>query len=196
VAKLDALDSDERLGIGVSLFKSVVFEPRNYAVHDYELVDLVLVRKSVELANLTVRSLLRAEHPGIAPIFYGTIELFQGRQALEALAKHDPRQAPMLQAKDADGLWLKGIGTKGEISVAIDRQPGATKVLLVTSDGDRSGDVQFCPINQTFGTDRLKKLLELLERSKPEPINIVEPHIHTVVNSFINHGTPKKRSRA
>src|SRR5207244_28616 len=48
VKKLEALKASERFGIGLSLFSTVIFEPRNDAIHSYEPVDLALVRKSVE----------------------------------------------------------------------------------------------------------------------------------------------------
>ncbi len=168
VKMLEALKASERFGIGLSLFTAVMFEPRNDAIHSYEPVDLVLVRKSVELANLTVRNCSRAVPPGLAPVFYGTIELVQGRAAIEKMAEEDPKKATYLKNPDLDGLWLKNIGPKGEVSVLLDRNNPISRVLLLTSDGVKSAtDVRFCPIDRAFGTERLQQLFFLLERPIP-----------------------------
>lgn len=196
VKKLDALKADERLGMGLSLFSSVMFEPRNDAVHDYEPVDLQLVEKSVQLANLTVKNCVHGEPPGMAPIFYGTVELYQGRASLEKNAERDPKTAVYLKNPDADGLYLSSIGPLGAVSVVIDRKGANTRVVLVTSDGDRGAtDVRFCPIDRTFGTERLQKLFHTLEATGPAVINVTERNIHTVVESLTADRPPRKRNK-
>lgn len=185
VKKLDALKADDRLGMGLSLFNSVMFEPRNNAIHDYEPVDLQLVEKSVQLANLTVRNCVHGDPPGIAPVFYGTINLYQGRAAIEKNAERDPKTAVYLKNPNADGLYLSGIGPKGTVSVVIDRKGPVPRVLLLTADGDRSAtDVRFSPIDRMFGTERVQQLVHILESSAPAVISVSERNVQIVLDSI------------
>lgn len=182
--------------MGLSLFNSVMFEPRNDAIHDYAAVDLALVEKAVQLANLTVKNCVHGEPPGQAPIFYGTTDLCQGREAVEKQAARKSSMAVYLKNGDLDGLFLTSIGPKGEESVLIDRNGVESRVLLLTSDGDRSADVRFCPINQQFKTERLQQLFNLLEAKKPKVINVAPQHAHTVVNSLGNRSPQPRKGKA
>ena len=76
--KLDALDAEGLLSTGTSLFRDVLFEPRNRAVHEYQGVDLKSARHAYQLARLFVRNAQHTYSPERSNIYYGPLEIARG----------------------------------------------------------------------------------------------------------------------
>lgn len=85
--KLEALNAEARLGIGLSLFQDTIFHPRDNAIHKYELVDLAEARRAYQLAHLTIHNCRNTEPPHLSPIFYGRLEFYRGAEALQQAYK-------------------------------------------------------------------------------------------------------------
>lgn len=164
--KLQALNAEARLGMGLSLFESIIFAPRNTAVHRYELVDLAEARRSYELANFTIRNCRNTEPPHLSPIFYGSLELYRGNDAIQRA-----EMSTILKENDT-AFYFAGLGDSGDCSVFIDRNGRESRICILSSLGDGSADVRYCKIANKFTSEELREVIDLLEASSPTPIEL------------------------
>jgi Predicted phosphoglycerate mutase, AP superfamily len=134
--KLQTLDAEARLGIGRFLFQTTIFEPRNNAIHRYELVDLAQARNAYELANLTIRNCRNTEPAHLSPVFYGRLELYRGEEALR-------KAESQMKLRDADTAFhFAGIGNSGEYAVFIDRNDRDSRISILTSLGNGAAEAR------------------------------------------------------
>jgi hypothetical protein len=63
--KLEALDSENLLGISFSLFNDIVFVPRNRGIHKFELIEEQEAKHGYELANLTIKNCVNTVSPSL-----------------------------------------------------------------------------------------------------------------------------------
>jgi len=134
--KLQTLDAEARLGIGRFLFQTTIFEPRNNAIHRYELVDLAQARNAYELANLTIRNCRNTEPAHLSPVFYGRLELYRGEEALR-------KAESQMKLRDAHTAFhFAGIGNSGEYAVFIDRNDRDSRISILTSLGNGAAEAR------------------------------------------------------
>lgn len=160
--KLGALDSQNLLGISFSLFKDVVFEPRNRGVHRFELVEEKEARHGYELAHLTVKNCVHTVSPSIAPLYYGELEFYEGAEALKKIEKN--------VSDDMDAFYFAGIGNPGSVGVLVDRESDGGKISVVTSLGDGEVESRCCKIRGNFTPEQLRQIFTQLENAKPKEI--------------------------
>lgn len=160
--KLEALDSQNLLGISFSLFNDVVFEPRNRGIHRFEMVEEKEARHGYELANLTVKNCVHTVSPSVAPLYYGDIEFYEGAEALEKIEKNVSR--------DMDAFYFAGIGKPGSVGVLVDRDSSGGKISVVTSLGDGDAESRCCKIRGNFTPEQLRQIFTQLENAKPKEI--------------------------
>lgn len=136
--KLEALDSENLLGVSFSLFNDIVFEPRNRGIHKFELVEEQEAKHGFELANLTIKNCVNTVSPSIAAVFYGTLETYRGKEALEKTG-HD-------SSKEFDPFYFSGIGSAGSHGVLIDRDHDGGKISILSSIGTGEVEARTCRI--------------------------------------------------
>jgi hypothetical protein len=176
--KLEALDSQNLLGISFPLFNSVVFEPRNRGIHRFELIEEVEAIRGYELANLTIKNCVNSVSPSIAPIFYGQLEFYEGREALEKMLK--------VNSNNMDAFYFSGIGDEGSVSILIDRQTDKGKISVLTSLGEDKVESRFCNIGGKFTPKQLRLIFEKLEKSKPMAQNFNDTsHLRYILDSLL-----------
>jgi len=158
--KLDALDSPNLLGISFSLFNDIVFEPRNRGIHRFELVEEQEAKHGYELANLTVKNCVNTISPSNSPLYYGALEFYEGKEALEKLEKKI--------SDDMDAFYFAGIGESGSVGVLIDRESDGGKISVLTSVGDSQVESRSCKIRGNFTSEQLRLMFTKLESSKPK----------------------------
>ena len=162
--KLEALDSQNLLGISFSLFNDIVFEPRNRGIHRFELVEEQEAKHGYELANLTVKNCVNSVSPSISPLYYGELETYEGDEALEKLAKNT--------SKDMDAFYFAGIGEKGSVGVLVDRNGNGGKISVLTSLGKGEVESRCCKIRENFTSEQLRYVFTKLEHSNPKAISL------------------------
>ena len=108
--KLEALDSENLLGISFSLFNNIVFEPRNRGIHKFELIEEKEAKHAYELAKLTIKNCVNTVSPSDATVFYGDLEMYCGQEALEKM-KFKLRRNVFKEVEAA--IYLAGIGNAG-----------------------------------------------------------------------------------
>lgn len=177
VQKLESLNAEDRLGIGFSLFNNTIFEPRNKAIHKYELVDVSDARRSYELANLTIKNCRNTELPQHAPIFYGTLELYRGDEAFRVMVG-------LLPQKDTTAFYFAGLGPKGECSVFLDRKERESRIAILTSLGDGDAEVRYCPVANSFSGEQLRAIFHTLEESNPMEIELAQNELDEVIQAI------------
>jgi hypothetical protein len=176
--KLQALNAEARLGMGLSLFQSIIFDPRNNAVHRYKLVDLAEARRSYELANFTILHCRNTEPPHLSPIFYGRLEIYRGEDAVQQAGKGTRIM------DNATAFYFAGIGDRGECAVFIDRNNRESRICILTSLGNGHTDVRYCPIANNFSSEQLREVIHLLEASHPTPIELSRYELESVLQAM------------
>jgi len=170
--KLEALDAPNLLGISFSLFNDLVFEPRNRGIHRFELIEEREAKHSYELAHLTVKNCVNTISPSKAPLYYGTLEFYEGKDALERIEKKI--------SDDMDAFYFAGIGSEGSVGVLVDRESDGGKISVLTSVG---GEVESrsCKIRGNFTSEQLRLMFTKLESSKPKVVTLANddnlPHL-------------------
>jgi hypothetical protein len=145
--KLKALNAEARLGMGLSLFQNIIFDPRNNAIHRYELVDLALAKRSYELANFTVLNCRNTEPPHLSTIFYGRLDFYRGAEAVQRAG-----EGGSLRNNDT-AFYLAGI-PGGECSVFIDRNDRDSRICILTSSGNGATELRYCLIANKFTSEQ------------------------------------------
>ena len=162
------------------LFQRTIFDPRNNAVHRYELVDLVEARRSYELANFTILHCRNTEPPHLSPIFYGRLEIYRGEDAVQ---QGGAGEGIRLRNNDT-AFYFAGIGDRGECAVFIDRNRRQSRIFILTSLGNGSTDVRYCPIANNFASEQLREVIHLLEASHPTPIKLSRSECESVLQAM------------
>lgn len=186
--KLEALDSDNMLGISFGLFNDVVFEPRNRGIHKFELVEEKEARHSYELANLTVTNCQNTVSPSCSSIFYGDLEFARDAEALEK------SERKLNHSENTTAFYLGGIGASGACAVYFDRSISAGRVVVMRSLGDGEIEQEYCNIKSKFSSEQLRKVYELLEENKPKKTELKKNELETVIETFSKNKT-KDRTR-
>jgi hypothetical protein len=197
--KLEALNAEARLGIGLSLFQNTIFDPRNNAVHKYELVDLAEARRSYELAHLAIRNCRNTEAPHLSPIFYGDLEIYTGIEAFRFAYSNqrivDIPKSPT--GADATAFCFAGIGETGKCAAFIDRSPTGwvlaaftnfnpqpdSTISIFTSLGNGEVESRYSPIKK-FTSEQLREVFHLLESSNPRPIALPADDLDSVLQAM------------
>jgi len=159
--KLEALDSDNLLGISFSLFSDIVFEPRNRGIHQYELVDQKEAKNGFELANLTIKNCVYKVPPQIAPFFYGNLKFCRGTEAIEKTN---------FGTNPNETFYFENIGDPGEFAVLLDRNAENGKISLLEVMPDHTIESR-CTSAKKFNTSQLREIFTLLESGKPTEIS-------------------------
>lgn len=176
--KLEALDSPNLLGISFSLFNDIVFEPRNRGIHRFELVEEQESKHGYELANLTVKNCVNTVSPSISPLYYGELEVYEGKDALERIKEFKP--------KDIDAFYFAGIGKQGSVGVLLDRDCEGGKISVLTSLGDGEIESRFCKIRGNFSSERLRSVFTKLESNKPKSVELTnDDNLRHVIDSLV-----------
>jgi hypothetical protein len=187
VQKLEALKAEERLGIGLALFNDVIFQPRNDAIHYYEQVDPARARMAYELANLTIKNCRNTESPKDAPVYYGSIEVYQDKDAdkmfLQLAAVRKRRKGMRRSTRDTSFAFV-GVGDRDETSVFIDRNGKDSRIVLLTSQGDGNAEVRFCPISNHFTTEGLRELFHNLDGNHPAVLDLRESDVSSIISTL------------
>lgn len=187
--KLEALDAEGYLAIGTSLFRDVLFEPRNRAIHSYEAVNPKSARHAYELARLFVRNAQLAHAPDECSIYYGGLEIARGVEA-RRLSGHDARKASVSRKRiNATYFYFGGIGAAGEHGVLLARKPEPT-IAVLESLGDGLIDVRYAPLRQ-FPTALLRETLAMLETNKPDRHDLEVQEIEQIVDRLSRTLTEK-----
>jgi|LGVF01.1.fsa_nt_gb hypothetical protein len=167
--KLDALDSENLLGISFSLFNDVVFEPRNRGIHKFELIKASEAKHGYELANLTIKNCVNTVSPENAPVFYGDLEYYEGDEALYKIDHIDHKKI-----KDMDAFCLAGIGASGSCGVLIDREHPDGKISILTVHEGSSIESRYCKIRGKFKPEELRSVFTALEMGNVKEIEMVD----------------------
>jgi hypothetical protein len=179
--KLETLNAEARLGIGLSLFQNTIFDPRNNAIHKYELVDLAGARRSYELANLTIRNCTSTESPYSSPVFYGHLEIYTGEEARQRAGyKKQSTYGPPLTETI---FYFAGIGEAGKCSVFIDRANRDSTISILNSLGNGEIESRYSPIAK-FNSEQLREVFYLLESSHPKPIELSTSDLDIVLKAL------------
>jgi hypothetical protein len=178
--KLQALNAEARLGIGLSLFQNTIFDPRNNAVHKYELVDLVEARQSYQLANLTIHNCKNTEAPHLAPIFYGHLEVYTGEEALQRSGYKQSFYGPPVTET---AFYFAGIGEAGKCAVFIDRDSRNSRICIFTSLANGDVESRFSLVTK-FNSEQLGGVFDVLETSRPTPIELSKDELIAVLQAF------------
>lgn len=160
--KLEALDSQNLLGISFSLFNGVVFEPRNRGIHKFELVEEQEAKHGYELANLTVKNCVNTVSPSLSPFYYGSIEFYEGNDALKKIEQNI--------SKDVEAFYFAGIGEAGSVGVLVDRYSNGGRICILTSLGEGEVESRYCKIRGNFSSEQLRSIFTHLEMSKPKVV--------------------------
>jgi hypothetical protein len=174
--KLEALNAEARLGIGLSLFQNIIFDPRNSAIHEYELVDLAEARRSYELANLTIHNCRNTEPPHLSPVFYGNLEVYSGEEALRR-SGHNP-------SLSGTAFYFAGIGEAGKCAMFIDRASRDSTICILTSLGEGKTEIRYSPIANKFTSEQLRDVIHTLEASQPTPIELSSAGLDHVLRAM------------
>lgn len=176
--KLEALDSQNLLGISFSLFNDVVFEPRNRGIHKFELVEEQEARHGYELAHLTVKNCVNTVSPSLSPLYYGNLEFYEGEEALEKIEGNI--------SKNMDAFYFAGIGDKSSVGVLIDREYNGGRICILTSLGDGEVESRYCKIRGKFTAEQLRYVFTKLEGSKPKVITLAnDDNIRHLLESLL-----------
>jgi len=187
--KLEALDSPNLLGISFSLFNDIVFEPRNRGIHRFELVEEQESKHGYELANLTVKNCVNTVSPSISPLYYGKLEIYEGKDALERIKENI--------SKDIDAFYFAGIGQQGSVGMLLDRDCEGGKISVLTSLGDGEIESRFCKIRGNFSSEQLRSVFTKLESNKPKAIKLTnDDNLRHVIEALVqaNKRLTKKSS--
>jgi hypothetical protein len=181
--KLDALDSQNLLGISFSLFNDIVFEPRNRGIHRFELVEEQEAKHGYELANLTIKNCVNTVSPSNSPLYYGQLEMYEGQDALERLDRGS--------SQNMDAFYLAGIGESGSVGVLVDRESDGGKVSVLTSIGDGDVESRSCKIRGNFTSEQLRSMFTKLENNKPKIITLVDnDNVRHILESLLPDTPP------
>jgi hypothetical protein len=179
--KLEALDSPNLLGISFSLFNDVVFEPRNRGIHRFEIVEENEAKHGYELANLTVKNCVHTVSPSVAPIYYGSLEFYEGVYAREEIANIEKNVSDY-----TDAFYFVGIGEAGSVGVLVDRECSGGKISVVTSLGDGEAESRCCKIRGKFTHKQLRQIFMQLESAKPKEISLEKKdNMRYIIESLI-----------
>lgn len=162
--KLEALDSQNLLGISFSLFNDIVFEPRNRGIHRFELVEEQEAKHGYELAHLTIKNCVNTVSPSTAPLYYGSVELYEGNEALKRIERGI--------SKDMEAFYFAGIGEAGTVGVLVDRECNGGKISILTSLGDGDVESRSCKIRGNFSSEQLRHVFTTLESKKPKGVSL------------------------
>jgi hypothetical protein len=99
--KLEALDAEGSLSVGLSLFHDVLFEPRNRVIHEYARVDLRTATHAYELARLFVQGAKGVRDPRVSAVYYGTLDVAEGDEARQLSGLKKP-------VKDGNDIFYFG----------------------------------------------------------------------------------------
>lgn len=176
--KLEALNSPNLLGISFSLFNDIVFEPRNRGIHRFELVEEREAKHGYELANLTVKNCVNTISPSNSPLYYGALEIYEGKDALERLEKK--------VSDDMDAFYFAGIGDSGSVGVLVDRDADGGKISVLTSLGEGEVESRYCKIRGNFSSEQLRALFTKLEGGKPKVTSLSnDDNLRHVIESLV-----------
>jgi hypothetical protein len=160
--KLEALDSENLLGISFSLFNDLVFEPRNRGIHRFELVEEQEAKHGFELAKLTIKNCVNTVNPSNAAVFYGTLETYRGKEALEKVGHPSD--------KEIDAFYFAGIGQAGSHGVVIDRDYDGGKIAILSTISTGEVEARTCRIRGNLTAAQLRAIFARLENDSPATI--------------------------
>lgn len=182
--KLEALDSENLLGLSFSLFNDIVFEPRNRGIHKFELIEEQEAKHGYELANLTIKNCVNTVSPSDAAVFYGDLEVYRGKDALEKL-EHK-------QSKDLEAFYFVGLGNAGTHGVLFDREYDGGKISVLSSLGGGEIESRSCKVRGNFTSEQIRGVFTKLESTNPVDMpNIGSDEMRHVLDSLI----PSRRER-
>ena len=171
--KLKYLDAESFLGIGLSLFRSILSEPRNRAIHSYSAIDLASARNAYELARLLIHSAINARPPNQCSIYYGNLDF-------DRLPFEDYHGHPLGSFKFFN---FRGIGKPGDHGVVFIR--GETPVIAVLeSEGHNGVNLRAARLSE-FKPDLLRSIISALESSKPTPHQLA-PHETLILSEIFS----------
>lgn len=177
VQKLEALNAEELLGIGLSLFDDNLFGPRNTAIHNYEPVSFEQAKKAYQLANLTVRNCKTAVPPSVGPVFYGNLDIARDG---------DVQQYTDKELKLGDGstaFYFGGFTNDERTGVFIHRNGRASRVALLTENDDGT-EVRYT-LAKKFSPDEMREMIAHLESASPATVELSADEGETVFDSIL-----------
>jgi hypothetical protein len=183
--KVEALDAENLLGIGLALFQDIIFGPRNDAIHNYEIVDIDLAEKAYQLSNLTLKNCRNTENPTIAPIFYGSLEFYRNADAFSKLELSErAREVERFSKLEEVTLeYFAGLGPSGTCSVHLDRRGEESRIVLFESHGGGKLEARYCEANQ-FSSEQMRAIFQHLEAATPVIIELSEGYAGIIKNSL------------
>lgn len=152
--KLDALDAEGLLSIGKSLFRDIVFTPRNRAIHSCEKVDPKAAQHAYELARMFVMN--SQNTPGQSIVYYGPLDLARDGDVDRLVGT--PNINPILLK--GGRLYFGGLGDVGLHGVFLTRE-GTPTISVLESLGDGMLAVRRARLS-AFSPELLRKCLGIL----------------------------------
>lgn len=186
--KLEALNSEDLLGISFSLFNDIVFEPRNRGIHKFEFVEEKEAKHGYELARLTVKNCVHHVSPSDAAVFYGKIVAHKGDEAFEKLGR---------SYSGGEAFYFESIGQQGDHAVLLDRttKEGRISILEATEGGKIQS--RYCNVRGKFSSEQIRTIFSLLDRAKPKTIAALDEHeLHHVLNTLLPEGRERLTGRS
>src|SRR5882724_1790353 len=144
--KLDALDAEGLLSIGTSLFRDVLFEPRNRAVHSYRRVELKAAKHAYELARLFVRNTQQAHPPGLSNTYYGPLDVSRGEEARKGPGTRKAKRPRQKAGWKMQEFYFGGLGDTGGHGVLLCRED-TPSIAVLESRGDGAIDIRYARLN-------------------------------------------------
>lgn len=187
--KLDALDAEGLLSIGTSLFRDVLFEPRNRAVHNYQGVDLKSAKHAYELARLFIRNAQHAHSPDRSNTYYGTIDFARGEEARRVSRIPSQKGRRNKIRREAQEFYFGGLGATGQHGVFLCRT-GTPSLSVLDSCGDGAMDIRYARLN-SFSPSLLREVLAMLEKAVPTPYELEAHEQEHVITSLTDAVTGK-----
>jgi len=177
VQKLNALNAEELLGIGLSLFDDNLFGPRNTAIHNYEPVDFEQAKKAYQLANLTVQNCKTAVPPNVGPVFYGNLKIARDGD-VQQYAENE------LKLGDSSTAFYFGGLTDDERNGVFFHRNGRKSRVALLSGTDNGTEVRFAAVS-SFSPEEILELIAHLESTSPASVQLSADELETVLNSFL-----------
>ena len=186
VQKLDALNAEELLGIGLSLFDDNLFGPRNTAIHDYEPVSFGQAKKAFQLANLSVRNCMSAVPPNLGPVFFGNLKIARN----EDVQQYSERELKI--DRDRTAFYFGGLADDERNGVFIHRS-GRHSRIAVLAQLDNDTEIRYASVTE-FSPDQLRTVIARLESTSPAPIDLTADEKKTIFDTVLGandkSGTP------
>lgn len=175
--KLDALNAESFLSVGTSLFREVLFQPRNRAIHNYEVVELKSAQHAVELARLFITNAQRVHDPSLSNVYYGSLEFARGKEALRMSGI-----SPKAMKNFKKIFYFGGIGAPGQYGVFLSRS-GVPRITILESCGDNTVNMCSVLLNK-FKPSMLREIFNKLESGKPQAYEFEPEELRHIIGCF------------